>query len=116
MDPSIPWPPCSPALGGMSVNFTAAVSFVRSSPLRLPHLRPPHCIAVVPHCLPNSLRPRLQHLYPETAADATVFNYVDGDPSFLSEQPDDGAQEPDDAIDVYYYPEDAYYYVKTADD
>ena len=86
----------------MSVSFTAAVSFayvhrieqggpVRSSPLRLPHLRPPHCIAVVPHCLPNSLRPRLQHLY-------------------------DGAQEPDDATDVYYYPEDAYYYVKTADD
>ncbi|XP_048568142.1 atherin-like [Triticum urartu] len=28
---------------------------------------------------------------PETAADAAVFNYVDGDPFFLSEQPDGGA-------------------------
>ncbi|XP_037464164.1 uncharacterized protein LOC119336263 [Triticum dicoccoides] len=54
-------------------------------------------------------RPRLRARNPETAADATVIDYINDNPSLPAELPDGGSLEPDATVDGYCY-------VETADD
>ena len=66
---------------------------------------------------PGNQRASVSSLDYETDVAAASIDYGVGDPSFLREQPDVGAQEPDaTATDDPYYTEGAYYYVQAADD
>uniref|UniRef100_A0A8R7V4V5 Uncharacterized protein n=1 Tax=Triticum urartu TaxID=4572 RepID=A0A8R7V4V5_TRIUA len=75
--------------------------------------RPPELLHVGPldSELLTSPRARQHPRYYETDVAAALIDYGVDDPSFLSEQPDDGAQEPDATVDDdYYYSGGAYYY------
>ncbi|KAM3372330.1 hypothetical protein ACQJBY_019299 [Aegilops geniculata] len=112
---SSPRPPCSPAHENTS-RRTFTIDSVhpehqieRSFPVHSQSSSSSPCTssASVVDCLVSGSSPTTSSSpptpLPRDDADAPAIDYVTDDPSFLSEQPDVGAQEPDATADAYYY-------------